>query len=129
MSEKKKRTAGRFFEDRALKKKRKKAAKAMHGDLKVPPSVHGRLSVQIGWISLVIFIAVFAISYLTRGEAHAIIGALGLIDVIISCVGIFQALVGFNERNRDMKPARLGIGMNLVLLTVLTLLFFGGLRG
>lgn len=128
MSEKKGR-AKRFFADRALNKKRKKAVKELHGNLKVPPSVHGRLSVQIGIIGWVVFAGIFAIAYIKRGGAAAIIGALGLIDVIVSCIGIYQALIGFNENKRDMKPCKRGIVVNLILLTVLTLLFFGGLRG
>ena len=100
----------------------------LHGDVRIPPSVHGRLSVQIGLIGIAVFVLTLVISYLTGGEAGAFIGAFGLIDIILCCLGIFQGLVGFSEQKRDPGPCRRGIAINLILLVLLALLFFGGLR-
>ena len=117
------------FSSRREERRRKKKMQAyLHGNVKIPPSVHGRLGVQIGLIGVILFIAVLAIAYLTHGEAGAIIGALGLIIILLCCLGIFQGLVGLGEKNRDPAPCRRGITLNLILLIVLILLFFGGLR-
>lgn len=111
-----------------LERRRKKKMQAyLHGDVKIPPSVHGRLSVQIGLISLVLIILTLLIAYLTHGEAGAFIGALGMIAIILCCIGIFQALIGYGEKKRDPGPARRGVILNVLLLIALILLFFSGL--
>ena len=99
----------------------------MHGDVKIPPSAHGRLSEQIGLIGVFLFVVVFVISYLTHGEAGAFIGAIGLITVVLCCLGVFQGLVGFGEKKRDPAPCRRGIALNMILLIILILMFFSGL--
>ena len=118
-----------FFSDKAAERKRKKKMQAyLHGDVKIPPSIHGRLSVQIGIISMILSVIILVNSYLTHGEAGAFIGALGLITVLLCCVGVFQGLVGLSEKDRDLGPCRRGVALNIILLIILILLFFGGLR-
>ncbi|MBQ4361758.1 MAG: hypothetical protein II787_02445 [Lachnospiraceae bacterium] len=121
---------GRQFlaEKNTNRKRKKKELAYLHGDVKIPPSVHGRLSEQISGIGIALFLIALAVSYLTGGEAGAIIGALGLIDIMFCCLGIFQGLVGYTEKKRDPAPAKRGIAINTILLVFLVLLFFGGLR-
>ena len=128
-SKKKEKGGKSFFSARRAERRRKKKVQAyLHGDVKIPPSAHGRLSIQIGLICLALIVIVIAIAYLTHGEAGAFIGAIGLIAVFLSCLGIFQGLVGLGEKKRDFAPCRRGIIFNLVLLMVLVLMFFSGLR-
>ena len=129
-SKKKKAENGRHsFSARRQERKRKKKVQAyLHGDVKIPPSAHGRLSVQIGLIGIVLFVAVFTIAYYSNGDAGAFIGALGLIGVILSCIGIYQGLIGFSENKKDFSPNKRGIILNLILLIVLILMFFSGLK-
>ena len=86
-SKKKKTEKGRHsFSARRQERKRKKKVQAyLHGDVKIPPSAHGRLSVQIG-------------------------------------------LIGFSENKKDFSPNKRGIILNLILLIVLILMFFSGLK-
>ena len=112
---------------RKERKRKKKMQAYLHGDVKIPPSAHGRLSVQIGFISLTVFLLVFVISYLTHGEAGAWIGLLGIAAIVLCGLGIFQGLIGFSEKKRDPGPCRRGIVFNLFLLIVLILMFFSGL--
>ena len=125
-SKKKKTEKGRHsFSARRQERKRKKKVQAyLHGDVKIPPSAHGRLSVQIGLIGIVLFVAVFTIAYYSNGDAGAFIGALGLIGVIL----IYQGLIGFSENKKDFSPNKRGIILNLILLIVLILMFFSGLK-
>lgn len=129
-AKKKKTEKGRHsFSARRQERKRKKKVQAyLHGDVKIPPSAHGRLSVQIGLIGVFVFLLDFAIAYLTGGEAGAFIGALGMIGVILSCIGVYQGLIGFSENKKDFGPCKRGIILNLILLIVLILMFFSGLK-
>lgn len=113
---------------RQLKRMQKKANMTSKGEVRTPPSVHGRVSAQIGLITLAGLIILIGVSYLTHGGSAAIIGAFGLIVLMLSIVGVFQGVLGMGEANRSQGPSKRGLVLNIIVLLVLLMIFFNGLR-
>ena len=111
-----------------INRKRRKAAESRRGELRMPTAVHGHVSAQIGMIAAAAFVLLLVISYLTYGGSAAIIGAFGLIILMLSIVGMFQGVLGLGEPNKDQTSSTRGLVLNIAVLILLLFIFFGGLR-
>lgn len=111
-----------------IRRKQRKAFESRRGELRMPTAVHGHVSSQIGLIAVAAFFLLLLIAYLTHGGSAAILGALGLIVVMLCIVGVFHGILGLGEPNKDQKASKRGLVLNITVLIILLLIFFGGLR-
>ncbi|SHK50565.1 DUF6142 family protein [Hespellia stercorisuis] len=67
------------------------------------------------------------IAYFTDGRAPGIIGALGLVALVLAGFGLHAAIKGMREREKNYITCKIGIACNALLVLGLTAIFLGGL--
>ena len=110
------------------RKKKKRAFVSEQSKLRMPTAAHGHVSEQIGLIALASFVILLVISYLTHGSSAAIIGAFGLIILLLTIIGVFQVILGLGEPNKDQSASKRRLVINIAVLIILLAIFFSGLR-
>lgn len=90
-------------------------------------SKRGMLSCILAACAVFLSVLVFSVSYISRGEVSLLIGFVGLIILALSATGLFRAIQGFKERNRNYLTCRIGIVCNGILLLGLIGIFLRGL--
>ena len=87
----------------------------------------GMISVVIGVIAWVIFIALSIYSAMTNGTAEKIVGVIGIIDAIVVMFGARLAFKGLQEREESYALAITGVILNGLLFVIYFSLYFMGI--
>ncbi len=67
------------------------------------------------------------VAYFTYGAAPTVVGSLGMIALMFSCVGIVSAFRGFREREKNYLTCKIGLITNTFIILLYTVLFIRGL--
>lgn len=76
------------------------------------------------WAFLILML-LFA--YLTRGEAPSVVGAFGLMALIVAGIGLNTAIKGFREREKNYITCKVGLAANGLVIVAFVMLFIRGL--
>lgn len=90
-------------------------------------SRNGMMATVIGGIAWCIFIALCVYSSVTGGNAEAVAGVIGLLDMVFVLVGVFLAIKGFRERDVYYVLPMVGTALNSILFIVYFSLYFMGM--
>lgn len=104
-----------FKEKSALEFRKKKCSKK------------GTVSLVIGILTWLVFAVLSLVSCIRGGEAPGSIGALALLDAILSLFGVWYAVRGFQEREVYYGMPTAGIMLNGSLFVVYFCLYLMGL--
>lgn len=107
--------------EKPLRKRRK------YGQAKLKHAKKGILSCFIAGTVFGLLSILVAIAYISGGTAAGYIGGAGLIAAILSVIGMYWAIRGFKEREKDYLTCKIGIGCNLFFLLGFVAIFCRGL--
>ena len=92
--------------DRERERRRRRNRK--YGQAKLKHSKRGIFSCVISGVVLVTLTAMLAKAYISRGAAAPIVGALGLISMILAGCGLYMVSVDLRSARRTILLVRLG---------------------
>ena len=98
-----------------------------YGQAKLKHAKKGIWSCAIAGTVFGLLSVLIAIAYLSGGTAAGYIGGAGLIAAILSIIGMYWAIRGFKEREKDYLTCKIGIGCNLFFLLGFVAIFCRGL--
>lgn len=90
-------------------------------------STKGAISLAIGIVAWIIFVALSIYSSGMQGNAENPIGIIALLDGIFTLIGVYYAILGFQERDVFYGLPIAGIIMNAILFIVYFYLYLMGL--
>ena len=112
---------------RERERERKKRGNRKYGQAKLKHAKRGIVSCVCAGFAGVILSSMLISAYLSRGGAKPIVGLLGIMTMILAAVGIYFAVKGFKEREKDYLTCKIGIGCNLFLFLSFLAIFCRGL--
>ena len=112
--------------DRRRRERRRKKRK-LYGQMRMKHSKRGIISCIMAGVSLALNIGVIVIAYHSSGKTAAYIGGFGVMAVLLSGTGIYMAVRGLKERNRQKITCKIGMAVNCVLMIGLLGIFCRGL--
>lgn len=118
---------GKNTKAQRYKRDRKRQETRKYGQAVLKHSHMGVHSCWYGIGSLFFLLLALFIAFWMRGKAAGFIGGLGMLAVIFSTVGIRAGVKGLREREKKYISCRLGIMMNVILLSGLIIIFVRGL--
>lgn len=98
-----------------------------YGQAKLKHAKKGIWSCIIAGTVFGVLSILIAIAYISGGTAAGYIGGAGLIAAILSMIGIYWAIRGLKEREKDYLTCKIGIGCNLFFLLGFVAIFCRGL--
>lgn len=98
-----------------------------YGQAKLKHAKKGVTSCIIALIVFGTFLGLLMTAYFSSGTAAAYIGGIGFCTMILSGIGIYCAIRGFKEREKDYLTCKIGIGCNIFFLLGFIVIFFRGL--
>lgn len=113
--------------DNNKERERRKRGNRKYGQAKLKHSKRGVLSCCIAGGVLALLLTLLSIAYISAGAAASYIGGLGLIAFIISCVGCWNAVRGFKERDKNYITCKIGVGFNIFFIVGFIAIFCRGL--
>ena len=111
--------------DRERERRRRKHRK--YGQAKLKHSKRGIFSCVISGVVLVTLTAMLAKAYVSRGAAAPIVGALGLISMILAGCGLYMGIRGFKEREKNYLTCKIGTACSASFILGFILIFCRGL--
>ena len=111
--------------DRERERRRRKNRK--YGQAKLKHSKRGIMSCVIAGLVLIVLISMLAKAYVSRGGAAPIVGALGLISMILAGCGLYMGIRGFKEREKDYLTCKIGTACSGLIILGFILIFCRGL--
>ena len=108
-------------------KERKRRKKRKYGQAKLKHAKRGILSCALSLIVLILLIAMLAKAYISRGGAAPFIGAMGIVTMILAGGGLYAAIRGFREREKDYLTCKIGAASCSLLLLGFIFIFCRGL--
>ena len=111
--------------DRERERRRRKNRK--YGQAKLKHSKRGIFSCVISGVVLVTLTAMLAKAYVSRGAAAPIVGALGLISMILAGCGLYMGIRGFKEREKDYLTCKIGVCSSAFFILSFIIIFCRGL--
>ena len=106
--------------------KNKKRKKRKYGQAKLKHAKKGLISCGIAASVFLSLTILLAIAYVSKGAASGYIGGLGMITMISTVIGIYNAIKGFKEREKDYTTCKIGLGCNIVFLLGFVAIFLRG---
>ena len=113
--------------DDRRKRERRRQKRRKYGQVQLKHSKRGIISCILAGLSIMINIILVSLAYNSGGKAAAYIGGLGVVTVVISSVGLYMAVRGLKERNRQKVTCKVGATINGVLLLMFVAIFCRGL--
>ena len=111
--------------DRERERRRRKNRK--YGQAKLKHSKRGIMSCVLAGLVLIVLISMLAKAYVSRGAAAPIVGALGLISMILAGCGLYMGIRGFKEREKDYLTCKIGTTCSAAFILGFILIFCRGL--
>ena len=109
------------------KNERKKKGRRKYGQAKLKHAKRGILSCAISSVVLVLLVVLLAVAYSSKGEAAPIVGALGLIAIMLSGIALYFGWRGFREREKDYLTCKIGVGCSGLFILGFIIIFCRGL--
>lgn len=76
------------------------------------------------WIFLILMLL---LAFFTHGGAPSVIGAFGVIALLVAIIGFYTGIRGFREREKNYITCRIGLAANGLVILVFIMLFIRGL--
>jgi len=89
-------------------------------------SIQGLISICLGGAVFVLLLAMFAVSYVQKGNAGGWIGVAGLLLLAASVVGIVLAFIGLRDPEARKGRPIVGLAVNFVMFIGLMVLYIMG---
>lgn len=112
--------------EKAKVKIRKNRKISKFGQVKLKHSQKGIKSCLIALGVLIVLLLLLAAAFVHKGKASAFIGAVGLMTLIGSWIGLIIGMKGFKERERNYITCKVGMGLNAFFILGFTAIFFRG---
>lgn len=90
-------------------------------------SKQGMVSIVIGVLAWIVFVALAVYSASLSGAAESIVGVIGIFDMLFALVGILYAANGFKERDVFYGLPIAGLSLNAVLFLIYFVLYLTGM--
>ena len=90
-------------------------------------SKRGRISVAIGVVAWLVFIALAAYSASFQGNAEGMVGIIGMLDMLLALTGTVFAANGFKERDVFYGMPVAGMSLNAILFLIYFVLYLTGM--
>ena len=74
-----------------------------------------------------LLVILLMITYSSKGEAAAIIGAFGIVSAILAGFGVSIGIKGFKERDKNYISCKIGITLNSLIVLLFAAIFIRGL--
>lgn len=113
--------------ERNRERERRTRGNRKYGQAKLKHAKKGILSCAIAGVVSGLMLMLLVIAYVSGGNAAGYIGGLGLITMILAGVGVYFAIKGFREREKDYLTCRIGVGCNIFFLIGFIVIFCRGL--
>ena len=113
--------------ERNREREKRNRGNRKYGQAKLKHSKKGITSCCIAGVVLVMLLGLLAAAYVSGGGAAAYIGALGLIALLLACIGCGNAVRGFKERDKNYCTCKIGVGCNLFFIAGFIAIFCRGL--
>ena len=82
--------------------------------------------IYAGLTAFVLILAIL-IAYVTHGTSAVYIGLMGILAIISAGRGIYAAVKGFRERDKNYITCKIGMGVNIFFLVCLLFIYIGGM--
>lgn len=109
------------------KKTKEKKRRSKYGQSKLKPAKNGVKSCTVAAGVFLLLLILLMVTYAAKGQAAAIIGAIGIMIFLASIFGVVLGLRGFKEREKDYLTCKIGVGVNGLLVLLLGIAFIRGL--
>lgn len=109
------------------KKEWKKRTLRKYGQARLKHSRMGKYSCYLALSSFLVLTVSVLTAFFMRGKTVGFLGGLGILAVVLAGLGIRAGVKGRREREKSYVTCWIGIAGNLVILTGLVMIFFGGL--
>ncbi len=113
--------------ERDRERERRNRKRRKYGQAKLKHAKRGIISCFLSGTVLVILVALLATAYRSGGAAAPVIGGFGLVAVILSGCGLYAAIRGFKEREKDYLTCKIGVGCCACFILFFILIFCRGL--
>jgi len=113
--------------ERNRQRERRARGNRKYGQAKLKHAKKGVLSCVIAGIVFALMAAILVIAYVSGGTAQGYIGGIGMSTMILSGIGIYNAIKGFKEREKDYLTCKIGVGLNTFFLIGFFAIFCRGL--
>lgn len=87
----------------------------------------GIISIAVGVLAWIVFIALAVYSASLSGAAESIIGVIGIFDMLFALAGVSFAVHGFKERDVFYGLPIAGLTLNAVLFLIYFVLYLTGM--
>lgn len=108
-------------------RERKKKGRRKYGQAKLKHAKRGILSCTLSSVVLVLLVVLLAVAYFSRGTAAPIVGALGLIAVMLAGLSFYFGWRGFREREKEYLTCKIGVGCSGLFILGFIIIFCRGL--
>ena len=109
------------------KEMKAKANNRKYGQGRAKHAKKGVYSCMIAGLILILLFVMLAISYVAAGETTALLGAGGIITLILAWLGLNLGIRGLREREKNYLTCKVGIWCNMILLVVFIVIFIRGM--
>lgn len=113
--------------ERERQRERRNRKRRKYGQAKLKHAKRGVASCTLSVLVFIIMVALFVKAYISSGTATPVVGGLGLIAFVLSGSGLYLALRGFKEREKDYLTCKIGVGCNAIFIFGFILIFCRGL--
>ena len=108
-------------------RERRKRKNRKYGQAKLNHSKICIMSCVLAGFVLIMLVSMLLKAYVSRGEAAPIVGALGLISVILAGCGLYMGIRGFKEREKNYLTCKIGTICSASFILGFILIFCRGL--
>ena len=113
--------------ERERERERRNRKRRKYGQAKLKHAKRGIISCILSATVLLIMVALFVKAYTSGGTAAPVIGGFGLVAFVLSCCGLYMALRGFKEREKDYLTCKIGVGCSAFFIFGFIIIFCRGL--
>lgn len=113
--------------ERNRERERRARGKRKYGQAKPKHAKKGIISCEIAVTSFLSILISLIVVYVSGGSTGILVGVVGMLTMILSCIGIYCAYRGFREREKDYMTCKIGMGCNVFFLLSLIGIFCRGL--
>lgn len=114
-------------EEKERERERQKRRKRKYGQAKLKHAKRGIYSCVMTGSALFLLMILFAIAYTNGGTTAPIIGGVGMSALTLTCAGLYTAIRGFKEREKDYLTCKIGVAVSAAMILCFVGIFCRGL--
>lgn len=94
-----------------------------------PFAKYGFFSLGLGLLCLVLAAASLLLSVRGGGQGGMVVGALGFSSIVFGFMGLWYSFLAFREQEKNYIFARIGLGLQAVVMICWVMVMIIGIRG